>query len=856
MTVLISNNGEFSNGLKFEARDSGHALSHGPVYGSAGYLALRLDDNGFDTNVYLQSSTDGLNWIDQSHNITIPFASISNLTYANGIYFVLGTTPSTYTTKYISYSTDMSTWTNLTFTSAISGNVVNIVYSNNLYILLTNDGGNTSRIYTSTNLTTWTLRHSRTYGGGTVTGFAYTCIATSGTNTVVGGWSYHNTNNKYIPIYSYSSNGTTWTDGSINGGGTNDISTRFQDIVSTSGTSFIMVGTGGIIYTTSNMTSWTNQSTGTTSDLYKVGYANSKYVVYGGPSLVLTSSNGSTWTSQTLPQVQTDDILSYSNGAPIVSKPVYANSKWIVGDYTSTDAATWSVLDYQLPNKQPFIKYPYESGWNTWKSMDFWVFIPSHPNKFSEFGIASERGSWSVYLETQASGSVSLRYRGNNFSAYADAVITSSFNFGQWNHLRLVSDAGVSSWYLNGSRKSITTTGIRLVANDTLNIGYSAWVADNRYARPVDYFIDEFYLTDEALNNPNATSITVPTQPWVNNEYTSILLHFNTNFEDDPSTPARNGTAFIDATFTEVTNASKIVKTPVALSTTASQSASATKAVNTSASLSATATITASLRRTKQFSASLVVAASELTANARTRGFGAILTSTATVSAIPTKQFGAFTAALSATASLSGNLVKIKEFSANLVTTGSTLIADTRTRGDGANLTATVTLTASAVRTRRTAVALTTTATVTAQPNRIKQFSSNLVVGASELTVDQKTVRTSATLSTTAALSSTAKRTRSGTATISCQANIIVVASQSKINRVSLSSTSSLFVTTGNIKRTEAHLAVGAFEVTTARTINLDSAAMWTVPAESTMWKIQQETREWIIPYEERTYQV
>lgn len=854
MTVLISNNGEFGNGLKFEARASAHGLSHGPVYGSAGYLALRLDENGFDTGVYLQSSTDGINWSNQSHNITIPFTSINNLTYVNGRYFVLGNDTAT-STKYISYSTDMSTWTNLSFVSPIAGSVLNIVYSNSLYILLTSGNG-TGRIYTSTNLTTWTLRHTRTYGGGTVTGFSFTSIATSGTYTVACAWSYQNTTGKYIPGYSYSSNGTTWTDGNMNNGGTNAISTIFQDVTSVGGTSFIAVGTGGVMYTTSNMTTWTPQTTGTTNDLYKVGYANSKYVVYGGRSLILTSSNGSTWTSQTLPVIQSDDILAYSNGASQYSKPFYANNKWTVGDYTSTDAATWTVLDYQIPNKQPFIKYPYESGWNTWKSMDFWVFIPSHPNKFSEFGIASERGSWTVYLETQSSGSISLRYRGNNFSAYADVAITSSFNFGQWNHLRLVSDAGVSSWYVNGSRKSITTTGTRLVANDTLNIGYSAWVADNRYARPVDYFIDEFYLTDEALNPTSATTITVPTQPWVNNEYTSILLHFNTNFEDDPSTPARNATAFIDAAFTEVTNASKIVKTSVALSTTASQSASATKAVNTSASLSATASLTATLRRTKQFSASLVVAASELTANARTRGFGAILTSTATVSATPTKQFGAFTATLSATASLSGNLVKIKEFSANLITTGSTLIADTRTRGDGANLTATATLTSSARRTRRTAVALTTTATVTAQPNRIKQFSSNLVVGASELTVDQKTARTSATLSTTAALSSTAKRTRNGTATISCQANIVVNASQSKIIRVSLSSTSSLFVTTGNIKRAEAHLNVGAFEIATARTINLSSAAMWTVPAESTMWKIQQETREWIIPYEERTYQV
>jgi hypothetical protein len=85
MTILISDNGEFSKGLKFEARGSAHSLSHGPVYGSAGYLALRLAVNNItDTNVYLQSSTDGVNWIDQSHNMTIPFDYIRNIKYANG----------------------------------------------------------------------------------------------------------------------------------------------------------------------------------------------------------------------------------------------------------------------------------------------------------------------------------------------------------------------------------------------------------------------------------------------------------------------------------------------------------------------------------------------------------------------------------------------------------------------------------------------------------------------------------------------------------------------------------------------------------------------------------------------------
>jgi len=882
MTALISNNGEFGNGLKFEARASGHALSHGPVYGSAGYLALRLSTNNNDTTVYLHSSTDGVTWNNQSHNMTIPFAYITNIKYINGKYFIFGDNGSAGSTFYLSYSTDMVNWTNISNNTLTGSALTDITFSNNLYLLAFTSGLE-GYVYSSSNLSTFTLRTTlqRDGSGSTVSqSIGLTRFATNGTNTVIMGVERDNSSSggKLYPIYSYSSNGTTWSSKGVIGprGGGSAIDKNPYDIASLGGTSFIMVGSGGMIYISANMSTWTATTSGTSADLYSVNYANSKYVVYGGPSLVLTSSNGSTWTSQTLPIVQNDDILYNSNGADRYSKPVYTNSKWTVGNYISSDnGSTWSILDYQIPNKQPFIKYPNDSAWDTWKTMDWWVYVPTynHPNIYTTYAIASKRGStsnttWSVYLEQNqiGSGSLTLRFAWNSSVKYS-FYIYNTFNYNAWNHMRIVSDGTNGAFYLNGTRISgsdfsnggastsiMTTPSSWGDGTDTLNVGYTVIGAENQYSRLVDYYIDELMITQEVINSPNATSITVPTRPWQNNEYTSILLHFDTNFEDDPNTPIRNATAFVDATFTEVTNASKIVKTPVALSTTASQTTNGTKAVNTSASLSATASLTATLSRTKQFSASLVVAASELTANARTRGFGAILTSTAVVSATPTKQFGAFTASLSATASLSGNLVKIKEFSANLVTTGSTLIADTRTRGDGANLTATVTLTTSAVRTRRTAVALTTTATVTAQTNRIKQFSSNLVVGASELTVDQKTARTSVTLSTTAALSSTAKRTRSGTATISCQANIVVEASQSRIIGANLSTTSSLFVSSGNVVRTSANLQVGAFAISTGRVLNIVDSPTWIVPAENTTWVIARESTEWIIPYEERTF--
>lgn len=880
MTVLISDNGEFSKGLKFEARASGHRLSHGPVYGPAGYLALRLDSNNRDTAVRVLMSTDGTSWAEVSDNIDATSSQILGLDYINNNYVIWGYIDSgTSSSSILVYtSTDGLTWTKNTGNALqYSLQINSIVYSNSLYqasgrtTASSGEGTGIQKIYTSSDLVTWTQRLSNNIAPGTRYYLSETLVASAATsNKTVGigtAQTYVTATGAYLGteiLYFYTNNGTSYYLNALDNSLSNTVYNWAPTSIATNGSRWVIVGTGGNIYTsdtvpTSGGMTWTARTSGTTGDLYSVNYANGKWVVQGTDQ-ILTSLDGTTWSIVSVPVIQFDDILYYSNGVvrSNTSKAIYANSKWIVSDYQSTDdGATWSVLDYQIPNKQPFIKYPFESSWNTWKTLDFWVYIPSHPEMFTQFAIASERGSWTVYLETQQSGSLTIKYLGPNFPSGASVNIASSFTFGQWNHMRLVvDDGGVASWYLNGSRKTTATLATRSIGNDTLNLGISSWVGENQYARPVDYFIDEFMLSNELLNSPSATTITVPTAPFVNNEYTAILLHFNTNFEDDPSTPIRNAQATVAATFTQVTDAAKTAITSAALTTTASLDVTATKAVNSTASLDVTATLTAINSRTKQFSADLVVAASKLTANARTRGFGAILSSTASVEASATKSFGPVESNLSATTDLTASLVRIKEFSASLETLGSTLIADTRTRGDSANLTVTTELTVSAVRTRAIGAGLTCDASVTASLSRIKQFSVSLVVDASKLTVDQKTARTGIVLSTSSSLSASATRTRNGSATISCQANIVASGSQSKIIRSDLLTTSSLFVSTGNVIRTSANLVVGAFEVSTGRVINLDYSDTWIIPAENRVWIISNDNRLWTISDEDRTYTI
>ena len=849
MTILISDNGEFSKGLKFEARGSAHSLSHGPVYGSAGYLALRLAVNNItDTNVYLQSSTDGVNWIDQSHNMTIPFDYIRNIKYANGKYFIFGDNGTAGSTLYISHSTDMVNWTNWSDNTISAGSIADITYSNNLWLMIINEGFD-SYIRSSTNLTTWTNRLTRSRPAADWS-VAYEAFVTTGTNTVVVGWGYDQSPGVYVPFFAYSTNGTSWTTGILGpNGGASALNVRPLD-VTYSGSTYVMVGTGGMIYTSTNMSTWTVRTSGTTADLYSVSYANSQFVAYGTNTL-LTSTDGITWTSRTLPQVQIDDILSYSNGALVETKPVYANSKWIVGDWTSTNGTTWTILDFQLPNKQPFIKYPYESGWNTWKSMDFWAFIPSRPSTYTQFGIASEKGSWTVYIE--ASNSISrIRYNGPGFSAFPSATLATG-TYGQWNHFRLVVDGGFASWYINGTRSSTTAINERTAGNDTLNIGYTAYLGENQYSRPVDCFLDEFLLTDEALNDPSATSITVPTTPWRNNDYTSILLHYDTNFEDDPDYPIRNAAASLASAFTQAAEANKLSSGVANITSNSSLTTSAVTTRNVAVSLSSQFTLSTS-------ALDLDLALADLTVD-----------SSLSASAGVIKQGQS---AQESSSDITADNSRIRSVVAELEAFNAFLVVSGRTQAIGADIQVSTELLAQAVKTATANASLESNNTMSASAGKVVQLSSELTVNSTMNVVSDKVITFTSTEPTTSTMTTVAAKT--ARTSVSMLSSIVIDISTSNETRFvgslfnscsiecnpvvtrnaigNFTSTSTMLPITNNVVRVSAALQVNAFELVLGRTINLNNSEIWIVPAENTAWKIGRDTNSWTVQSEDRTY--
>ena len=76
---------------------------------------------------------------------------------------------------------------------------------------------------------------------------------------------------------------------------------------------FVAVGRGGLILTSSDGTTWTSRTTYTSNDLNDVTYGNSKFVVVGDSGTSVTSSDGITWTA-------TSNTLHLHNFNSITSK--------------------------------------------------------------------------------------------------------------------------------------------------------------------------------------------------------------------------------------------------------------------------------------------------------------------------------------------------------------------------------------------------------------------------------------------------------------------------------------------------------------------------------------------------------
>lgn len=224
-------------------------------YGNGKWVAV-------GNNGYMCVSNDGATW---GTPFTVGTRKWRGIIYANNKFIACGEYGS------VGVSSDGTTWTTQTVgNSTASYNWYDIIFANNSYMMVSDDGG---YIATTTDLDTWsvvskgaTSKRCIAYGNG-----LYVCV---GQDSQV----------------SYSSDGTNWASADINFSG---------DGLIYAFNKFIAVGSSGgngRIATSSDGTNWNIQTVGSTA-WQEIRYANNVLVISGSGGYTSTSTDGETWTT-------------------------------------------------------------------------------------------------------------------------------------------------------------------------------------------------------------------------------------------------------------------------------------------------------------------------------------------------------------------------------------------------------------------------------------------------------------------------------------------------------------------------------------------------------------------------------
>jgi hypothetical protein len=612
---------------------------------------------------------------------------------------------------------------------------------------------------------------------------------------------------------------------------------------------WVIVGRNGDIFTASAPNStWTKRTSGVTATLNHVSYSNGLWIVTGSGNTLLTSSDGVTWTQRTVTFTAQQ-------------RAFYANSRWWVGIWTSTDGATWTsssntALTASLP-KSAEIVFADNPDWNSWKTVDFWIYMPTRngnesPILYIEGTNTLYAYSWRVGVTAAGTGILpSLFYRTADGSTIQgdSAPLNQVVAYNQWNHFRIVNDGGRISLYANGNRID-TNTGFSNSYFDTTGVKIYT------LGPSADLRIDELLISDTALTDPTATSFTVPTTEYVNNDNTDLLLHFNNTYLDDNVAPPKtiSLSAQLTSAFTQTAQNRYDAVGTAQLTSAFTQTASAEKVVLANADLASAFTQTVDYTRIKQFDSDLPAIATQLTAVAKIGDFLVACDNTATLTAtaevtrtVDSNLTSTATQTTLAVATLEGEVDLTSQFTQTAQET-ITRTADSQLSTQATvNASATVTktldsalstqaqLTATAVKTVKAESAQQAQAQISVDTNVNKPFSANLPTLATQLTAAAKigvTLVDCAVVSTLTAdaisgkivianLNSNAELTNTVEVTRTTNAQLTVTAQQTAVNARLRASAVAL--------STQAQLTVDA---TSTKFADADLTAQFTVQAK------------------------
>lgn len=211
-------------------------------------------------------------------------------------------------------------------------------------------------------------------------------------------------------------------------------------------------------------------------------------------------------------------------------------------------------------------------------TIDQWLYVTSGGGGQSDdilFNVTSPTASTTLRIERRSATGDDITMRVTYETANAGVVTSVSssqffIGYDQWQHYRFVYENGQLSVYVGGVRRLNTSFTIRnLTASRTARFE----IGNDKTGR---VYLDECRVYSGAVNPATDSSITVPTQAFVNDTNTLLLYHFDTDFLDDNIEVFRTGSAALQSQASLTAQGTVILGTAVAINSELTQTAQAT----------------------------------------------------------------------------------------------------------------------------------------------------------------------------------------------------------------------------------------------------------------------------------------